>query len=416
LVLIASALSSTKYWNADNVNISISGLFVNEEGYVGIGTTEPKAKLDVKGGVRINGNSVAGSYNTMLAKENTITNVSLFGSLADITIGSDGLPIISQRYLGDLHVYKCLNLECSEWVNVTVDTTNVLYNSIAIGLDGLPIIVYQQSTTIMAAKCNNMNCSSSTINTVTSSANSIGNYLSMKIGIDGRPVIAHYDFTNGDLRVAKCGNAICSSGNVDNSVDTTNDVGVYPSLAIGIDGLPIIAEYESFPGADLRVVHCGNQACTSGNTITAVETANQVGVFPSIAIGDDGLAIIAHNHWDSTALRVFKCSNVVCSSGIGYEVDNTGDVGRDTAIMIGLDGFPIIVHYDAINSNLHFTRCGTKDCSGNYLNKVFDTQSVSGFGTITLGSDGLPIFTYNANRQRVVHCANPWCLNYWTRR
>ena len=50
-------------------------------------------------------------------------------------------------------------------------------------------------------------------------------YTSITIGTDGLPVISYFDDTNDDLKVAKCGNAACSSGNTLTTVDSGGTVG-----------------------------------------------------------------------------------------------------------------------------------------------------------------------------------------------
>src|SRR3990167_8010566 len=73
---------------------------------------------------------------------------------------------------------------------------------------------------------------------------SVGQYSSIAIGTDGLPVISYYDSTNFTLRVTKCGNAACSSGNTSTKVDNSASVGTYTYIAIGTDGLPVISYYD----------------------------------------------------------------------------------------------------------------------------------------------------------------------------
>jgi hypothetical protein len=89
-------------------------------------------------------------------------------------------------------------------------------------------------------------------------------------------------------------------------------VGFCTSIAIGSDGLPIISHQDLTAGA-LRVTHCGNVACTAGNVSTTVgDPANTVGVYTSIAIGSDGLPIISHQDQTANTLRVTKCATRSC--------------------------------------------------------------------------------------------------------
>ena len=55
-------------------------------------------------------------------------------------------------------------------------------------------------------------------------------------------VISYHDQTAGALKVAKCGNAACTVGNAITAVDDhANNVGLFTSIAIGTDGLPVIS-------------------------------------------------------------------------------------------------------------------------------------------------------------------------------
>jgi hypothetical protein len=143
----------------------------------------------------------------------------------------------------------------------------------------------------------------------------VGITSSIAIGVDGLPVISHHDATARTLRVTHCGNAACTAGNVSTIVDDlAPGVGAYTSIAIGVDGLPVI----SYGGVNLipalatglRVTKCGNPACTTGNVSTTVD--NHVATFTSIAIGTDGLPVISFMDWGPETLWVTKCGTQSC--------------------------------------------------------------------------------------------------------
>jgi hypothetical protein len=88
----------------------------------------------------------------------------------------------------------------------------------------------------------------------------MGSNTSITIGTDSLPVISYYDATFGDLKVAHCGNSYCSLGNTTYSVDTVGDVGYDTSITIGTDGLPVIS-YFDYTNVDLKVAKCANPFC-----------------------------------------------------------------------------------------------------------------------------------------------------------
>ena len=302
---------------------------------------------------------------------------------------------------------------------VTADDTDSVgsHTSITIGADGLPIISYYDGTNghLKVAHCGNEDCTDGNTLTTVDNTDSVGSHTSITIGADGLPIISYFDNTNGNLKVAHCGNVACTDGNTLTPVDTADDVGKHSSITIGADGLPIIS-YHKFTGLTLKVARCGNVACTGDNTLTTVDTAGTVGLYTSITIGADGLPIISYYKANNTVLKVAHCGNVACTDGNTLTtVDNTGDVGSYTSITIGADGLPIISYYDNTNGNLKVAHCGNEDCTdGNTLTTVDNTARVGFFTSITIGADGLPIISYaddsNTNL-KVAHCGNVACTS-----
>ena len=88
----------------------------------------------------------------------------------------------------------------------------------------------------------------------------VGQYTSITLGADGLPVISYYDLTNGVLRVAKCGNAACTGASTITTVDSAGNVGLFSSITLGADGLPVISYYDS-TNSDLKVAKCTSATC-----------------------------------------------------------------------------------------------------------------------------------------------------------
>ena len=167
----------------------------------------------------------------------------------------------------------------------------------------------------MVAKCNDVACTSTPTITRVDSAGDVGSYSSIattSLAIARRPVISYYDATGGDLKLVLCGNEACSSGNSILRIISFGNHGKYTSIAIGVYGNPIISYYDD-TNDDLLVMHCTNQSC-SNREITLVESSGQTGQYTSIGIGKDGLPVIAYRRITSGALKLAHCSNVGCTA------------------------------------------------------------------------------------------------------
>ena len=241
------------------------------------------------------------------------------GSSIAVAIPSSGRPVIS--YADDssqlVKVVRCGNAACTSGNTIrNVDTVAVIGTSIATGNDGFPVIAYYDSGNVrlMVAKCDDANCfSSSTFAVDDSPGVVVGMYPSITVPPDGRPLISYYDSTNDRLKVARCGNPACNSGNVRTTVDASANVGAFTSIAMGADGLPVVS-YRDLTNQALKFVRCGNVACSSGNQITTVDAGNgtSVGNNSSVAVPDDGLPVISHRDQSNNTIKIVKCSNAAC--------------------------------------------------------------------------------------------------------
>jgi hypothetical protein len=367
--------------------------------------------------------------NTIVTADSSV-DVGLFTS---ITIGADGYPVVScyDADSGDLKVVKCDDHTCSGGGETItpVDTAADVgqFTSTAIGVDGFPVISYYDADggNLKVVKCNDHACSGGgeIISTVDSSVD-VGLYTSITTGAGGFPVISCYDADAGDLKVVRCDDPACTGGGETvTAVDTANDVGLYTSTAIGIDGFPVVSYYDADAG-NLKVVKCDDPACTGGGeTISTVDSSADAGLYTSITIGIDGFPVISYYDADAGNLKVVKCDDPACTGG-GETItalDSSVDAGLYTSITIGADGFPVISYYDADAGDLKVVKCGDPACSGaNEITTTLDSAGDVGLYTsITIGTDGLPVVSYHdvdAGHLKIIKAANPFFADNWTRR
>ncbi|MFD8080021.1 hypothetical protein ACFV3E_46535 [Streptomyces sp. NPDC059718] len=171
----------------------------------------------------------------------------------------------------DLKVIGC-NSNCSSFfARVTVDQTgdSGQSSSLTIGRDGLPLISYRHSgagnVDLMVGHCQNVYCSWITRNTIDQvGLDPVGSarplHSSIAIGADGLGIISYYDWAGANLKVAHCGDLVCSSATSIKAVDEFGDVGRFNSITVGTDGLPLIA-YRDISNNAVKTIHCADYAC-----------------------------------------------------------------------------------------------------------------------------------------------------------
>ncbi len=320
------------------------------------------------------------------------------GTNSSMTIGADGLGLISYRDSGStfgLKVLHCGNAACNGGNTITLVAPTVIgtSTSITIGSDGLGLVSYTDYTAndLKILHCSNLTCTESS--NIPAGLGYAGSYSSVTIGSDGFPVISFHDGINGDLKLLHCESLDCMQ-NLVTTLDEDGTVGTYTSIAIAKDGNPLVSYYDA-TNHHLKVVHCLQPACNIWDPTTTVDTSTSAGMYSSITIGADGLGLISYLDDYAGALKILHCGNLACNSGNTITTADTGGVGRDTSITIGPDGLGMIAYYDTGQADLKLLHCGNFQCSyGNAFVTLESTGTVGQFPSIVIGPDGQALISY----------------------
>jgi len=366
--------------------------------------------------VAVCGNATCTSGNTLT----TVDSAGIVGSYTSLELNSSGNPVISysDSSNSDLKVAVCGNATCTSGNTLTtVDSTGIVgqYTSLELNSSGNPVISYydNSNTALKVAVCGNATCASGNTLVQVDNTGSVGWDNSLAINASGNPVISYYDDTNFDLKVAVCGNATCSSGNTLTTVDSTGDVGWYTSLAINASGNPVISYYD-ISNTDVKMALCGNATCSSGNTLTTVNNTGSVGHYTSLALNSSDLPVIAYKDSSTLALTVSICSNVTCSVSIVKNIDIGHGVGQYSSITLNSSGNPVISYYDSLNGDLKLAVCGDALCSSKTLTIVDSAGSVGQYSSVVLNGSGNPVISYyDVSNQdlKIAVCGNPTCTS-----
>lgn len=279
--------------------------------------------------------------------------------------------------------------------------------AVAIGADGLPLVVYRPyayptpSRTLRALRCADFLCSLKITSILTETTNGGP---AVSIGVDGLPLVAYIEYPGVDgydLNVIHCGNLSCSVDNALHTVDA-EEYSSRPSLAIGTDGLPVIAYISGTdPTFALKVAHCSTLDCSSATTVSVVPECDSQ---PSLTVGADGLPVISFSAFSpdispNPALKVVRCGNRDCSSGntIATVDARAGEViGESSSIAIGAGGLPVIVCSTAEPSPPRVVKsvlCGNPACSAGNSTTVVGERGET-LAAAAFDADGLAFIVY----------------------
>ena len=364
-------------------------------------------------GIKLNGSTLAVSSSGVSV--NAITT----DQITDLTIATIDL---TDNAVTDAKVVPGLTISGgtinSSTIGSSVPSTIAATTLSTSGLANLQSLQINSRARILPALSST---SSSNINTTVDNTADDGDYMAMAIGVDGLPIIAYHELNSGIdyLKVMHCNDAVCAGGDETiTSVDggSGNLVGTYPTVTIE-NGLPFISYYDITDG-NINGYDCTDVACTAGTVAFSSGASGNYGQYSSVAINSDGFPMISYYH--AGDLYVFDCSAANCTAGSvsSLELDlSSVDNGKYTSIALGVDNLPIIAYYDETNDDLKTIHCGANviACDGsNTITTLISAGSLNDYSSMTIGNDGYPIIAYHnltagAHSLNAYHCTAVDC-------
>lgn len=317
------------------------------------------------------------------ATSTTIDSEGDVGRYPAITIGTDMLAVISyyDATNGDLKVAACTDLACTSAFLANLDDAGDVgkHTSITIATDDNPVISYYDASNakLKVVHCDDQSCASGTPQVV---GDAVADQTSIVIGGNGYPYVAYRYFNTGagtdQLRMARCSNQSCSTLADTETMDPA-DAGAGASLTLDQDGIAVISYFDTVTG-DLKLARCNDRGCTGSATTTLVDGDTDSGILTSVALGIDGMPIIGYLATKAGRLdpHVVHCNNSSCTTK-----DTARDVGKSTetatsiTIAIGVDGLPFLAYGATAGANpsdLKTIRCGDVACSPYFHRLVTD--------------------------------------------
>lgn len=201
-----------------------------------------------------------------------------------------------------------------------------------------------------------------------------GYYLSMAVDKWGRPSVAYFDGTNGDLKYAHFDGVRWTT----ELIDVKNSVGLYPSIAFDRNELPVISYYRKTTG-DLRVARMNDMGTWD---ITEIDATGDVGRDTSISIDPNGRLGVAYADSSNGHLK-YALYNPNATQWANIVVDNSTQGVSFISTRFDPDNNPIISYYDATPADLKVARfagrrwtaekVATRGGTGLFSSVFFDT-------------------------------------------
>ena len=298
-----------------------------------------------------------------------------FGYYTDIASSNSGKIYVSyiDKKKGDLRVIRCLDSKCGRAQINVIDRGEGQggyvgeYNSLAITKDGRPIISYFDSSKndLKLASCTDNECTSFTNRAVVSEG-MVGEYTDLILNeTTDHPIIAYQDRTNQKVKLLLCEDELCEkfkSHDIDEVSAEGGDISIYQNSSNDL-----YISYYDFKNNYLKLAVCKDTDCeNSKSTVNLVEAKNLPGIFyswNSITTNDLGNTIISFYDMSTSHLGIVYCENKLCTEKEIIYIDKVGDLGTYASLISNDEGKLYISYYDSKIGALKIASCINKRCN-----------------------------------------------------
>ena len=289
------------------------------------------------------------------------------GVFSSLALGTQGRPVVAFTELvtnsSSVKILFCLNLGCSDRKVKVLDDVFGYHVSLAIQSNGNPFVSYSTTSEVFAITCQDTECDNfSKASLLPSVANSPG-WTSAAI-VNDNPSVAFVanEGSRSVVYVSSCKDNPCSTEEaysypVLNALQWGSD----RNMAVLGQNNPYIAFY--IDGTGLVLLSCFSFECqvSSSRVLDTYSYNNDVGLYPSVAVSANNLAVVSYHDASNLALKMAFCSDIFCSFVTTRAFPST--YGWDAVVTFDLvNGFPIVGYSNPATASLVVMSCADATC------------------------------------------------------
>jgi hypothetical protein len=301
---------------------------------------------------------------------------------------SAGNPVISyfDGFNSNLMIAICSNPTCSTATIRTVDNARDVgeFTSLRLTTANNPVVAYYDgfNGNLNLVACTDTTCATTPTPRVLDNTGDVGQHVSLRLSAAGNPIMSYLDVSNSNLKLAVCTNPTCSTTPTLRTLDSTDAVGWWTSLQLASSGNPVIAYYDNSNG-NLKLAVCSDATCSANPFIRTVDSSGTVGQYASLQLTALNVPVIAYYDAFNKNLKIAVCTDATCSSPTIRTIDSAGSVGEYASLQLSSTNNPMVSYYDEFNKNLMLAVCSNPTCSATPTIRTIDSGSSGDVGQYT---------------------------------